>query len=228
MGMIAITIAGIFVKNPATGLAYTQLPENIFSFQNPITALAPTFGKLSFSGLFAGSLADIIGVCFILFSFFLVDLFGSVGVLLGLAGSADMVDENGNVPGAGKALFVSARRRGAWCHSWNKYCHNFRIQQRYWDRRGRSEWIGCVVHRTALYPDFVLFTCFLNDTNDRHSTSACDGGNLYDRTTVPSGSWGFKGSFACFYDRRNDAFYLQYCLQNSLWAPHIYARKCSK
>lgn len=108
MGMIAITIAGIFVKNPATGLAYTQLPENIFSFQNPITALAPTFGKLSFSGLFAGSLADIIGVCFILFSFFLVDLFGSVGVLLGLAGSADMVDENGNVPGAGKALFVSA------------------------------------------------------------------------------------------------------------------------
>ena len=70
--------------------------------------MAPTFGKLSFSGLFAGSLADIIGVCFILFSFFLVDLFGSVGVLLGLAGSADMVDENGNVPGAGKALFVSA------------------------------------------------------------------------------------------------------------------------
>ena len=37
-----------------------------------------------------------------------MDLFGSVGVLLGLADSADMLDENGNVPGAGKALFISA------------------------------------------------------------------------------------------------------------------------
>ena len=41
-------------------------------------------------------------------SFFFVDLFGSVGVLLGLADSADLLDENGNVPGAGKALFISA------------------------------------------------------------------------------------------------------------------------
>ncbi len=108
ISIIVVTIMGIFVKDPSTGMAYTVLPDKLISFQNPVEALAPTFGKLTFSGMFTGSAKDIIGVIFIMISFFFVDLFGSVGVLLGLADNADMLDENGNVPGAGKALFVSA------------------------------------------------------------------------------------------------------------------------
>lgn len=108
ISIIVVTIVGIFVKDPSTGLSYTVLPEKLISFQNPVEALAPTFGKLSLSGMFSGSAANVISVIFIMISFFFVDLFGSVGVLLGLADSADMLDENGNVPGAGKALFISA------------------------------------------------------------------------------------------------------------------------
>ena len=101
ISIIVVTIVGIFVKDPSTGLSYTVLPEKLISFQNPVEALAPTFGKLSLSGMFSGSAANVISVIFIMISFFFVDLFGSVGVLLGLADSADMLDENGNVPGAG-------------------------------------------------------------------------------------------------------------------------------
>lgn len=108
ISILIITVIGIFVKNPATGEPYTILPESLIALDNPVEALAPTFGKLSFAGLFEGSYKEIIGVIFVMISFFFVDLFGSVGVLLGLADSADMVDENGNVPGAGKALTVSA------------------------------------------------------------------------------------------------------------------------
>ena len=42
IGIIAITIAGFFFTNPATGEAFTKLPETWVSFENPITALKPT------------------------------------------------------------------------------------------------------------------------------------------------------------------------------------------
>ena len=70
--------------------------------------MEPSLLKLTYKGLFVGNIADIMQVVFVVISFFFVDLFGSVGVLLGLASAAEMVDENGNVPGAGKALTISA------------------------------------------------------------------------------------------------------------------------
>ena len=109
IGIVAITLIGFLVKNPATGLPYTVWPGSIISFQNPITALEPIFCKMDFVGLFSGKNAtELVGVVFVIISFFFVDLFGSVGVLLGLADAAHLSDENGNVPGAGKALTVSA------------------------------------------------------------------------------------------------------------------------
>ncbi len=50
----------------------------------------------------------IVGVIFSIISFLFVDLFDSIGVLLGVSAKAGLVDENGNIPCAGKALFVSA------------------------------------------------------------------------------------------------------------------------
>ncbi len=107
-GIILVTILGFFVKNPATGTAYTTLPSSILSFDNPAEALAPTFAKLSYSNMFSGSLPVVFGTIFAIISFLFVDLFDSLGVFLGIAPKAGLVDENGKTPGAGKALFVSA------------------------------------------------------------------------------------------------------------------------
>lgn len=108
IGILAVTIAGIFVKNPATGLSYTQMPASLIAFDNPIEALGPTFFKLSFKGMFTGAPVVVLGVIFAIISFLFVDLFDSIGVLLAVATKAGLVDEEGNVPSAGKALFVSA------------------------------------------------------------------------------------------------------------------------
>ncbi|MBT9779542.1 NCS2 family permease [Clostridium sp. MCC353] len=108
IGIMIITVLGIFIKDPVTGAAYTVLPERILSFDNPVTALAPTFGKLTLKGMFDGSPAMILGVIFAIISFLFVDLFDSIGVLLGVASKAGLVDKDGSIPCAGKALFVSA------------------------------------------------------------------------------------------------------------------------
>lgn len=108
IGIFVITIAGIFVQNPATGTAYTVIPSALLSFDNPIEALAPTFGQLTLKGMFSGTPSMILGVVFAIISFLFVDLFDSIGVLLGVASKAGLTNENGNIPCAGKALFVSA------------------------------------------------------------------------------------------------------------------------
>lgn len=108
IGIMVITVLGIVIQNPATGTGYTLIPQQLFSFENPVSALAPTFGQLSIKGMFEGSPAMILGVIFAIISFLFVDLFDSIGVLLGVATKAGLVDKEGNIPCAGKALFVSA------------------------------------------------------------------------------------------------------------------------
>ena len=71
-------------------------------------ALAPTFGKLTYRGMFSGDFSQVAGMIFCIISFLFVDLFDSIGVFLGVAPKAGLVDEQGKTPGAGKALFVSA------------------------------------------------------------------------------------------------------------------------
>lgn len=108
LGIAFVTILGLFVKDPATGMAYTTLPSSLISFDNPVEALAPTFAQLSYKGMFSGPLPVVMGTVFAIISFLFVDLFDSLGVFLGVAPKAGLVDENGKTPGAGKALFVSA------------------------------------------------------------------------------------------------------------------------
>ena len=40
ISIIVVTILGIFVKDPTTGLSYTVLPDQLVSFQNPGEALS--------------------------------------------------------------------------------------------------------------------------------------------------------------------------------------------
>lgn len=109
IGILTITILGLFFTNPETGTTFTQWPtEGLVAFDNPIKALAPTFGQLSFKGMFNGPPIAILSVLFAIFSFLFVDLFDSIGVLLGVSTKAGFINEDGELPNAGKALFTSA------------------------------------------------------------------------------------------------------------------------
>lgn len=107
IGILSITFLGLFFHKPGTVETYTVW-RGICSIENPVEALAPTLGKLTFKGLFGNGLAASIGVFFAIFSFLFVDMFDSIGVLVGVGIKAGFVNEKGELPGAGKALFVSA------------------------------------------------------------------------------------------------------------------------
>lgn len=108
IGIVVVAFLGLFAQNPVSGEAYTKLPTTVLSFDNPVEALAPTFGQLSLKGMFTSDFNKTVGVIFAILSFLMVDLFDSISVLLGVAPKADMVKEDGSIPDAGKALFVSA------------------------------------------------------------------------------------------------------------------------
>ena len=78
------------------------LPESIFKFES----IAPIAGKLDFSYLTnTDTIFKFLGI---LFTFLFVDFFDTVGTLVGVTSKAKMLDENGNVPNAGRALLVDA------------------------------------------------------------------------------------------------------------------------
>lgn len=65
-------------------------------------SIAPVFFKLDFSNVFSLEMFSV------LFSFLFVDIFDTLGTLTGVATKAKMLDENGNLPEATRALVADA------------------------------------------------------------------------------------------------------------------------
>ncbi|WP_291651926.1 NCS2 family permease [Clostridium sp.] len=78
------------------------LPEGLFKFES----IAPIAGKLDFSHL--TNQETIWSFIVVICTFLFVDFFDTVGTLVGVSSRANMLDENGNVPNAGRALLVDA------------------------------------------------------------------------------------------------------------------------
>lgn len=101
LGMIC-QLLGIYVPNPEMG-AYSLFPTGIISVD--FTSLGETFGqcfKIDFSNV------GIFNFIVIVFSFLFVDLFDTLGTLIGVATKADMLDEEGHLPGIKPALLSDA------------------------------------------------------------------------------------------------------------------------
>ena len=67
-------------------------------------SLAPTFLKFNFSEV----LANIPDFIIVMFTFLFVDMFDTVGTLIGCAGKADMINKDGTIPNCKEALFADA------------------------------------------------------------------------------------------------------------------------
>lgn len=68
-------------------------------------SMAPTFFKLSFSGLFS---LGVLPLLTSVITFAICDCFDTVGTLIGTAGGAGMLDKDGNLPGGDRALIADA------------------------------------------------------------------------------------------------------------------------
>ncbi len=93
IGILAATAAGI----PA---GVTDVPETRLISTPP--SLAPIFFKFDFSRVFTPDML------IVLFTFLFVDMFDTVGTLIGVADKAGMLDEEGNLPRAKQALFADS------------------------------------------------------------------------------------------------------------------------
>ena len=101
LGMLC-QLAGIYVPNPEVG-AYSLFPAGIMSAD--FSALGKTFGqcfKIDFDAV------GIFNFIVIVFSFLFVDLFDTLGTLIGVSTKANMLDENGRLPKIKPALLSDA------------------------------------------------------------------------------------------------------------------------
>ncbi|MBQ2802058.1 MAG: NCS2 family permease [Lachnospiraceae bacterium] len=108
IGILATWILGMIAQ--ATGL-YLADAENGFYSLYPVWGMTDFSSiKLTFGQVFK---ADFTGVSIfnfiaVLFAFLFVDLFDTLGTLIGVATKADMLDENGKLPRVKKALVADA------------------------------------------------------------------------------------------------------------------------
>lgn len=98
---IICQLVGVYKPNPDLGM-FSVIPSAIVSAP---TGLSSTFLKMDFSLITSG---QVLNFFVILFAFLFVDLFDTVGTIIGCASKAKMLDEDGKLPGIKGALFADA------------------------------------------------------------------------------------------------------------------------
>lgn len=92
-------ITGVYVPDPALGM-YSVLPD--FSMGVGIPSVAPTFMQFDFSAVMSFNFVAV------MLSFMFVDLFDTIGTLIGVASKAKMLDKDGKLPRVRGALLADA------------------------------------------------------------------------------------------------------------------------
>lgn len=96
---ILCQLAGLYVPDAAAGF-YSLLPD--FSRGLAVPSLAPTFGQMDFTQLFSPDFLIVI------FALLFVDVFDTLGGLIGIASEANMLDGQGRLPRIRGALLSDA------------------------------------------------------------------------------------------------------------------------
>lgn len=98
LGMICQAV-GLYQPNPEIGM-FSVFPD--FSKGFGIPSMAPTFLKLDFSRIIS------MDFLVVMFAFLFVDMFDTLGTLIGVASKADMLDKDGKLPQIKGALMADA------------------------------------------------------------------------------------------------------------------------
>lgn len=92
IGILATTLIGI-------PMGITHMPEKVASMP---PSIAPVFFKMQWKDIFSPEMLLVV------FSFLFVDVFDTVGTLVGVSSKAKMLDENGKLPKVKQALLADA------------------------------------------------------------------------------------------------------------------------
>ena len=96
---IICEVTGLYQPNAELGM-FSVLPDFTSGFG--IQSMAPTFFKMDFSGILSLNFVTI------MFAFLFVDMFDTLGTLIGVASKADMLDKDGKLPKIRGALLSDA------------------------------------------------------------------------------------------------------------------------
>lgn len=99
---ILCELTGIYVPDAEVGM-YSVIPSGIVSFD--FSSFGSTFGHV-FQADF--SMISILDFIVIIFAFLFVDMFDTLGTLIGVASKADMLDKDGKLPRIKPALLADA------------------------------------------------------------------------------------------------------------------------
>jgi len=102
LSILAVTVIGSFVGNGAGGRV-TEFPSSIVSLPH---SPAPVFLKLSFG--FLASIPRFLAALPLIFTLLLVDLFDNIGTLISVTKRAGLLDAEGRLPNAGRALLADS------------------------------------------------------------------------------------------------------------------------
>ena len=98
IGILVTAIIGLFIKDPATGAALTQF-SGVVSAPDSV---APIFCKFEWHNIFTWDMLAIV------FTFLFIDMFDTMGTIIGVSQKAGMVDEKGNVDGIDKMFMADS------------------------------------------------------------------------------------------------------------------------
>ncbi|MBP5626390.1 MAG: NCS2 family permease [Bacteroidales bacterium] len=87
IGIIATALIGLVIKDPATGAALTQFS----GFMSAPPSVAPIFCQFQFGEILSWDMLAVV------FTFLFIDMFDTMGTVIGVCQRAGMVDEKGNV-----------------------------------------------------------------------------------------------------------------------------------
>ena len=98
IGMLATAALGLVIKDPATGEHITKF-NGVASLPDSVS---PIFCQFEWSHIFS------LDMFVVVFTFMFIDMFDTIGTVVGVSTKAKMVDAQGNIPGINKTLMADA------------------------------------------------------------------------------------------------------------------------
>ncbi len=99
IGILATTVIGLFIKDPATGEAITKFNGSLISSPESIS---PIFCKFEWNNILT------LDMLIIVFTFLFNDIFNTIGTVIGVSHKAGFVDEKGNIDGIDKIFMADS------------------------------------------------------------------------------------------------------------------------
>ena len=98
-GILITAVIGLFIKDPATGAAITTLPSKVVSLP---ASLDPIFCKFEWGSILSWDMLAVV------FTFLFIDMFDTMGTVIGVSQKAGFVDEKGNVEDIDKVFMADS------------------------------------------------------------------------------------------------------------------------